>query len=241
MAQQASRRVSRIGQVFFLVVVVVIALIAVASKPSGTLATAAGSRPVVRTMAGLVQGRSTGAFAAEAGCPGNTASCLRRLPVSAVIDHEDFSGYTPNADGTMLPQTIRAALADGQFNHVPVIIGTNHDEWRPFIPMARLRGGRSATWPWLGSITGRRTSQRSSTCSRCTATPYSGPLTAAQQLLARSMQQFWTHFAATGVPIAQWPRFTLASPRAVALSAQGAVIATDYATEHHCGFWATAG
>jgi para-nitrobenzyl esterase len=71
-------------------------------------------------------------------------------------------------------------------------------------------------------------------------TPYPGPLSASQQRLARTMQRYWTDFAATGVPIAEWPRFTPASTQAVTLSAQGAVIKTDYAAEHHCGFWAAA-
>ena len=33
----------------------------------------------------------------------------------------------------MLTQSIGTALASGQFNRVPVIIGTNHDEWRLFV------------------------------------------------------------------------------------------------------------
>ncbi len=85
------------------------------------------------------------AFAAKVGCAYDTAACLRRLPVSAIIDHEDFSGYTPNIDAAVLPESIKTALASGRFSHVPVIIGTNHDEWRLFVGMARLRGGPPVT------------------------------------------------------------------------------------------------
>jgi para-nitrobenzyl esterase len=81
------------------------------------------------------------AFAAKAGCATNTAACLRSLPVSTIIDNEDFGGYTPDVDGAVLPQTIKTALASGQFSHVPVIIGTNHDEWRLFVALAQLDGG----------------------------------------------------------------------------------------------------
>ena len=85
------------------------------------------------------------AFAARVGCARDTAACLRRLPVTTIIDHEDFSGYTPDVDGAVLPETIKAALAAGQFSHVPVIIGSNRDEWRLFVAMARLDGGPRVT------------------------------------------------------------------------------------------------
>jgi Carboxylesterase family len=39
-------------------------------------------------------------------------------------------GILPVVDGTVLTQTPAAALASGQFNHVPVISGSTHDEVR---------------------------------------------------------------------------------------------------------------
>jgi para-nitrobenzyl esterase len=71
------------------------------------------------------------AFAAKAGCASQTAACLRSLPVQTILDDQGAVG--PNIDGTVLPQSIGTALASGDFNHVPVIDGTNHDEWRLFI------------------------------------------------------------------------------------------------------------
>jgi para-nitrobenzyl esterase len=88
---------------------------------------------------------SGAAFAAKVGCAANTAACLHALPVSTIVDNEDFSGYTPDVDGVVLPEPVKTALASGQFSHVPVIIGTNHDEWRLFVAMARLRGGPPVT------------------------------------------------------------------------------------------------
>jgi para-nitrobenzyl esterase len=55
------------------------------------------------------------------------------LPVSTILQTENTSGYYPNIDSSVLPRSIGTALASGQSSHVPVIIGTNHDEWRSFI------------------------------------------------------------------------------------------------------------
>ena len=93
------------------------------------------------------------AFAAKVGCAASTGAstgasigaCLRALPVSAIVGNEDFSGYTPDVDGSVLPESVKAALASGRFSQVPVIIGTDHDEWRLFVAMARLRGGPSVS------------------------------------------------------------------------------------------------
>lgn len=71
-------------------------------------------------------------FANAAGCSSQTAACLRALPVATVLGHETFAGYTPNIDGEFLPLSLNAALATGQFHRVPVIHGSNHDEWRLF-------------------------------------------------------------------------------------------------------------
>jgi para-nitrobenzyl esterase len=71
-------------------------------------------------------------FAAAAGCSAQTAACLRALPVTTILANEDFVGYTPNIDGEFFPLSLNTALATGQFRHVPVIQGSNHDEWRLF-------------------------------------------------------------------------------------------------------------
>jgi para-nitrobenzyl esterase len=84
-------------------------------------------------------------FAARAGCAANTAACLRALPVSAVVDNEDFSGYQPDIDRTVLTQSIGTALASGQFDRVPVINGSNRDEWRLQVAQAQLDGAPPVT------------------------------------------------------------------------------------------------
>ena len=63
------------------------------------------------------------------------------MPASTLLAKESAAGYTPNVDGAVLPQSIGPALASGQFSHVPVMIGTNHDEWRLFVALDQLIGG----------------------------------------------------------------------------------------------------
>jgi len=97
------------------------------------------------TQASLASAESAGAtFAAKVGCTSNTAACLRSVPVSTILANEDVGGYQPNVDGDVLPQSIGTALSSGQFHHVPVIIGTNKDEWRLFVGLDQAEGGPRA-------------------------------------------------------------------------------------------------
>ena len=72
------------------------------------------------------------AFAAQVGCPDQTATCLRNLPVANLVT-PDFVGIPGVVDGKVLTEPIGAALAAGQFAHVPVLNGTNHDEEQLFV------------------------------------------------------------------------------------------------------------
>jgi para-nitrobenzyl esterase len=74
------------------------------------------------------------AFAAQVGCPDQTATCLRSLPVSTLVPPTpNFVGIPGVVDGKVLTEPIGAALAAGRFAHVPVLNGTNHDEERLFV------------------------------------------------------------------------------------------------------------
>jgi para-nitrobenzyl esterase len=83
------------------------------------------------------QGR---AFAAKVGCASNTAQCLRKLPVSKILASENQSGASADIDGLVLTQPLKTALASGNFAHVPVIDGSNHDEWRLFVALSTFEG-----------------------------------------------------------------------------------------------------
>ena len=93
------------------------------------------------TQASLASAETAGqAFAAKAGCADQTAACLRSLPVSTILANEDTAGYTPNLNSEVLPETLGTAFATGDFNRVPIINGTNHDEWRLFVALSELEG-----------------------------------------------------------------------------------------------------
>jgi para-nitrobenzyl esterase len=74
------------------------------------------------------------AIADSVGCTNQTASCLRAVPASTMVAAEPFPLY-PFVDGTLLTQTMSTAFASGEFNQVPVISGTNHDEYRLFVAL----------------------------------------------------------------------------------------------------------
>jgi len=72
------------------------------------------------------------AFAAQAGCPDQTAACLRHLPVANLVT-PNFIEIPGVVDGKVLTEPIGTALAAGRFARVPVLNGTNHDEERIFV------------------------------------------------------------------------------------------------------------
>lgn len=73
---------------------------------------------------------------ATLGCADPTdAACLRALPVETLLANQGSAGFVPNIDGNVLTQSIRSALASGQFNKVPVLQGSTHDEWRLFVAL----------------------------------------------------------------------------------------------------------
>ena len=81
----------------------------------------------------LATAEATGkTFATAVGCPDQTAACLRRVPVSALVNN--FGVEIPGVvDGKVLSQPIGTALARGRFARVPVINGITHDEELLFV------------------------------------------------------------------------------------------------------------
>ncbi|EKO3981528.1 carboxylesterase family protein [Vibrio fluvialis] len=77
-------------------------------------------------------------FAVDAGCgsgaDASTAACLRAMPASKVLELNGIgspaSGAAiPLVDGSVVPLEPEKAVKTGQFNHVPILIGTNRDEY----------------------------------------------------------------------------------------------------------------
>ncbi|HEX6907675.1 MAG TPA: carboxylesterase family protein [Terriglobales bacterium] len=81
------------------------------------------------------------AFATAEGCTDQSAACLRALSVEQILARENAAGYVTNVDGRVIPQSIDAALSSGEFNRVPVIHGSNHDEWRLFVALNNVFAG----------------------------------------------------------------------------------------------------
>ncbi len=74
---------------------------------------------------------SGAALADAVGCASQTAACLRAVDPTVMIPVEGTA--FPTIDGTLLTETPGAAFDSGNFNRVPVITGTNHDEFRYFV------------------------------------------------------------------------------------------------------------
>jgi len=70
--------------------------------------------------------------AISVGCTDQTAACLRAVSADALVQAEAGVLY-PFVDGKLLTHTPAAAFASGKFNRVPLIAGTNHDEYRSFV------------------------------------------------------------------------------------------------------------
>jgi para-nitrobenzyl esterase len=272
------------------------------------------------------------AFAAKAGCADQTAACLRGLSVSEILTNQAQTGYVPAViDGRVLKQSIGTALASGQFNRVPMINGTNHDEERLFVALGlSINQGHTVPLP-DGSVSAAdyETTIASTldvpaaeaadiathyplsaypspaiafsaldtdanfACPALTVDqetskyvptfayefndenaperflpplgiPYgaaheselqylfglptaqvAGTLTAPQQQLASSMQQYWSQFAAQGRPSSAgqpvWPGFTSDRQQMLSLVPPQPQTDTGFAAAHQCAFWASVG
>jgi para-nitrobenzyl esterase len=115
----------------------------------------------MQTQPTLAQTEAAGVkFASAVGCnqpkPSDALACLRRLSVSTILANQPSP--TPTVDGRVVTQSIGAALASGQFNRVPLMNGTNHDEWNLFVGQDfDLAGGpvTAATYvPAIGATIG---------------------------------------------------------------------------------------
>jgi len=67
-------------------------------------------------------------FASQAGCPDQSARCLRALPVDALVNNFTAPVIPGYVDGDILTESIGPALAAGRFAHVPILNGVNHIE-----------------------------------------------------------------------------------------------------------------
>jgi para-nitrobenzyl esterase len=84
----------------------------------------------------LAEGEAFGeGFASRAGCPSQTAACLRSRSLDSLLN----SGWPSQApesaivDGKVITESFDTALNHGRFARVPILNGTNHDEEAIFV------------------------------------------------------------------------------------------------------------
>ena len=77
---------------------------------------------------------------------GDTGACLRTKTPAELLkalapDELGFSGfqYGPIVDGVIVPDKSTAILASGNYNQVPLMIGTNKNEFLSFIPGLKIK------------------------------------------------------------------------------------------------------
>jgi para-nitrobenzyl esterase len=104
------------------------------------------SGPCVATLPTLAAAEAqSAAAAARLGCasPATQVECMRGEPATAVLASGGSSG--PNVDGAVLPEQLATAISAGRFNRVPVMEGTNHDEFRLFVALQFDLAGHPVT------------------------------------------------------------------------------------------------
>ena len=79
------------------------------------------------------------------GCSGTsqaTYNCLQAKTAADIVGAISAAdlNVSPNVDGYTLPRQPLQAYASGQFQHVPIINGSNHDEYRLFVGLDELLG-----------------------------------------------------------------------------------------------------
>ncbi len=260
-------------------------------------------------------------FASAVGCANTTADCLRALPVQDILAHQTPTGYRPDVDGAVLTETLQAAFASGTFAHVPVILGTNRDEYTLLLAQAQQNHEppvNSADYTALISYTlGADPTAAATIASRYPLDAYSNPnlalaavatdsmfacpalatdaalsqyvptfayefadeqapqrylppttfpygaahtaelpylfdltapepgaLTDPQQHLAAQMIDYWTTFAALGLPLAAdappWLPERLAPGTVLSLVTPQPLRDNTFAVDHQCDFWSRA-
>jgi para-nitrobenzyl esterase len=112
------------------------------SPGAGPLSAAiAESGAYITNLPTLAQEETAGqATAKTLGCPGPGAACLYKLSASAlnVLNPlTSLSSVSPNIDKVTIPMGPAQAFAAGKFQHIPVINGSNHDEYRLFVGLTR--------------------------------------------------------------------------------------------------------
>jgi para-nitrobenzyl esterase len=204
------------------------------------------------------------ALAHQVGCTDDSTllACMRTKPVLPILKAENtFPHNPPNAPwapeiGTdVLPQSPASAFADGSFNRVPVLLGSNSSDipglgcltqgyaldLSKWVPTYRYDFADETAPP----LPGRPPAQAGHGAQHSAELAYlylfnglPAPLNSAQQDLADAMTRYWSQFIHRGNPnirwLVHWPRLTASQPNVLTLTASGISVTTNYATQYHC-------
>lgn len=85
-------------------------------------------------------------FAQAAGCADQSLECLRKLTVERILAvQRPYMVNQAIIDGQVLPMPYAEAFRSGHFNHVPLVNGSNHDEWRWSVGSREIETGKPMT------------------------------------------------------------------------------------------------
>jgi para-nitrobenzyl esterase len=88
-------------------------------------------------------------LAQRVGCadPATQVACMRAQAVAPLLaaGGAGVGTWRPVVGGAVLPQPITAAISSGDFNRVPTVQGSNHDEYRLFVALLFDLPGRPVT------------------------------------------------------------------------------------------------
>jgi len=100
---------------------------------------------LARAVPPIAVAETTGSkFAAAAGCA--DVDCLRGLPADKIVATQSaFRFGLIGGQNTPLPTGFHQAFTTGAYAHVPVLTGSNHDEWRWSVANAELVSGKPLT------------------------------------------------------------------------------------------------
>jgi len=88
-------------------------------------------------------------FAMATGCQPDDVNCLRGLTVAQILDAQRRTpaglNFAAVAGGPDYPEPLEIALRKGEYNHVPLIIGWNHDEATVLHALSEINSGKPAT------------------------------------------------------------------------------------------------
>jgi para-nitrobenzyl esterase len=148
-------------------------------------------------------------FADQVGCANQTAQCLRHVPVQKLVDTFPDAAIPGVVDGKVLTRSIGTSLAHGDFAHVPVLNGINHNEELIFVAglHVAVSGGMFVPAPTptpanyrsvIASVLGVSATRAAAVAAKYPLTAYPAPVLALSTLVSDA------NFACPALQVDRW-------------------------------------